>query len=109
MPDPEPPLCAKLHPSRFPGISGEMAAIIGFILDRQFVDPPIWEMTVTGDGLLLARVGAQRCHQTFLGVYADVVQNWKEILMVAGLTPEEHFEALCQFAARVGFWGEPGA
>ena len=34
-------LVRKLHPARFPDMSGLMAAIVGCILDRQFTEPSI--------------------------------------------------------------------
>jgi hypothetical protein len=45
----------KLNPSRFPHMSGLMAAIIGHILDVTFVNPAIGQIVITSDGFVLAR------------------------------------------------------
>ena len=47
-------LIRKLDPSRFPGMSGKMAAIVGYILEARFADPAIAELVVTSDGFVLA-------------------------------------------------------
>ena len=38
---------AKLRPSRFPGMSPFMAAIVGHVLDESFTTPGIAELTVS--------------------------------------------------------------
>ena len=50
-----PTLADKLHPNRFPGMSGRMAAIVGYILGEEWSRPRIAELVVTSDGWLLAR------------------------------------------------------
>ena len=50
---PTPSLSAKLHPSRFPGMSPLMAAIVGFVLGESFTHPEIGVMTDSeGENLL---------------------------------------------------------
>lgn len=39
-------LASKLHPSRFPGMSPMMAAVVGFVLGESFTDPAIAEVVV---------------------------------------------------------------
>lgn len=48
-------LTQKLDPSRFPRMSGVMAALVGFVLDTAFVEPRIAEIFVSQDGIVLAR------------------------------------------------------
>jgi hypothetical protein len=95
----------KLHPSRFSAVSRKMAAIVGYVINEHFVDPPICEMTVTGDRFVLARVGNAIGFDLFVGSYADLLQNWKRLLETADLTRDEHIEAECRFAERVGLYG----
>jgi hypothetical protein len=40
-------LLAKLNPSRFPGMSPFMAAIVGFVLGKSFTNPEIAEINVS--------------------------------------------------------------
>ena len=82
-----------------------MAAIVGCILDAPFVEPPIAEILVTSDFLVLARVEGEVGANLFLGRYVDLIRNWLGLLDAAGLTPAERNEASALFAATVGFWG----
>ena len=50
-----PHLCAKLDPARFPNMSLQMAAILGFVLERDYTRPALAEILVTPDGRVLAR------------------------------------------------------
>ena len=68
-------LTQKLHPVRFPRMSGTMAAILGFLLDTKFTDPSIAEIVVTFDGFLLARAPSEVGANRFLGTYADLIRN----------------------------------
>lgn len=47
------------HPHRHPNMSGLMAAIVGFVVGAPFGNPPIADMTITADGLVLARPKAK--------------------------------------------------
>ena len=49
-------LKAALHPSRFPGMSTKMIAIVGYIIEGKVTSPAIEEMMVTSDGIIMARV-----------------------------------------------------
>ena len=102
-------LVEKLRPSRFPGMSGKMAAVVGYVLGANFVDPAITDISVTSDGFVLARaqgdVGANR----FIGNYADLLRNWLRLVGAAGLSKREFMEAQGLFAARVGFFGRATA
>jgi hypothetical protein len=102
-------LRSKLHPGRFSAMSNKMAAIVGYIIGEQFIDPPIWKMTVTSDGFVLARVGDQVGFDTFISSYLPLLRNWSRLIAAADLTPEEQVEAACRFAARVGFYGRATA
>ena len=102
-------LVEKLRPNRFPGITGVMAAMIGFILGASFVHPSITEISVTSDGRVLAEADGEIATKRVIGSYADVLQCWLGLISVAGLTREEYMEAQGLFAARVGFFGIPTA
>ena len=98
-------LLHKLHPSRFPMMSGVMAAIVGFLLDEPFVNPPISDIVVTSDGFLLARTEGESCANVFIGSYLDLVRNWLSLLAVACLSADETVEAQVLFAAKIGYFG----
>ena len=86
-------LAQKLHPNRFPGMSGLMAAIVGFVLDRRFSKTAITEIIVTSDGFLLARAEGEVGAHHFIGSHADLTRNWLALLAAAGLTTHEWIEA----------------
>ena len=82
-------LVRKLHPARFSGMSGMMAAIVGCILDRQFTEPAIAELSLTCDGYVLAWHYDDIGCNDFIGARSDLERNWKRLLDVAELTDEE--------------------
>ncbi len=43
-------LVEKLRPGRFPGMSAEMAALVGYVLGARFAEPSIKEIAITSDG-----------------------------------------------------------
>jgi hypothetical protein len=83
----------KLHPRRFPRMSGRMAAVTGYILGRRWTRPRIAELVVTSDGWLLARDEGQVTCNVIVGTAADLERNWENLLRAAGLTGEERQEA----------------
>ncbi len=96
-------LLHKLNPSRFPRMSGLMAAIVGHLLDVTFVSPPIAEVNITSDGCVLIRTDEGANH--IVGNYTDLIRNWASLLVAAGLTAAERFEAEALFAHKVGYFG----
>jgi hypothetical protein len=83
----------KLHPKRFPGMSGRMAAVVGYILGRRWTRPRIAELVITSDGWVLARNAGRVGFDTMVGTAADLERNWGNLLSAAGLTGEERREA----------------
>ncbi len=98
---PTPTLSKKLNPSRFPGMSPFMAAVVGFVLDESFTNPQIAEITVSESENLvyIRRAGAVG----FDGIESleDLRRNWNRLIDVAGLTPDERREAVELFRAKV--------
>jgi len=94
-------LVRKLNPSRFPGMSPFMSAVVGFVVDESFTHPEIAEMTVSeSENLVYIRqVGAVG----FDGMESleDLRNNWNRLLDVAGLTSEERREAVKLFNSKV--------
>jgi hypothetical protein len=88
-----PTLIAKLHPKRFPGMSGRMAAVVGYILGRRWSRPRIVELVVTSDGWVLARNRGHVGFDTIIGTAADLERNWNNLLRAAGLTDGERRKA----------------
>ena len=79
-------LTEKLHPARFTGMSGKMAAIVGCILGQAWTSPAIAELTITSDGHVLARHEGDCGHNDYIGTVADLQKNWRRLLDAAGLT-----------------------
>src|SRR5437660_18188 len=79
----------KLKPSRFPGMSPFMAAVVGYVLGESFTDPEIAELTVseTENLVYIRQVGAAG----FDGIESldDLRNNWNRLIDVAGLTADE--------------------
>jgi hypothetical protein len=94
-------LKTKLRPSRFPGMSPMMAAIVGYVLGESYTDPEIAELTVSESEniVYIRKSGAFG----FDGLQSldDLRNNWNRLMDVAGLTPEERAEAVRLFNERV--------
>jgi len=99
----------KLHPVRYPRMSGTMAAILGFLLDAPFTDPRIAEIIITFDGFVLARASGEVGANRFIGEYSDLIRNWRCLLSFAGLSQSEAVEAESLFAERIGYFGRTTA
>lgn len=91
-------LLKKLNPRRFPGMSGKMAAIVGYILGEQFTDPSITDMAITSDGIVMAQQSGDVGMNDMVGSYSDLKRNWDKLLGVAGLEAKEMKEARALFA-----------
>ena len=80
-----------LHPSRFPGMSMKMAAIVGYIVENKVTSPAIAEMIVTSDGIIMARVEGDIGCNDMLGKIEDFKRNWDKLIHLpgTGLTKEE--------------------
>jgi hypothetical protein len=88
-----PTLAEALHPGRFPGMSGRMAAVVGYILGRRWSRPRIAELVVTSDSWALARNAGHIGFDTIVGTATDLERNWNNLLRAAGLTGKERQEA----------------
>ncbi len=91
----------KLNPTRFPGMSPFMAAIVGYVLEESFTDPEIAEIQVseTENLVYVRQVGSVR----FEGLQSlvDLRNNWNRLIDAADVTPEERKEAVRLFRAKV--------
>jgi hypothetical protein len=91
----------KLHPGRFVGMSGKMAAIVGYISDEMYTNPAINELVVTSDGFVLAEHVGEVGANDMIGGESDLVRNWNKLLDIAGLTSEERTEAEAAYQEHV--------
>lgn len=91
----------KLHPARFKGISGKMAAIVGFILGETYTNPAISEMAITSDGMVMAAHVGEVGMNDFIGAESDLRRNWSSLLDVAGLDDKEKKEANALYRKRI--------
>ena len=91
----------KLNPSRFPGMSPFMAAIVGYVLGEHFSEPEIAEIKVgeAENVVYFRQVGSIR----FDGLQSleDLRNNWNRMIDAAGLTTEERKEAVRLFVAKI--------
>lgn len=95
-------LVDKLHPTRFPNMSGKMAAIVACVLGERWTSPAITELVITSDGhLLAAHEGDYGCND-YLGWASELENNWQRLLEAAGLTPAERRKADAAFEKAVG-------
>ena len=94
-------LADRLHPRRFPGMSGRMAAVVGYILGRRWTRPRIAELVVTSDGWVLARNAGHVGFDTIVGSARDMARNWDNLLRAAELTGDERREAGRRYAQAV--------
>lgn len=96
-------LAQKLHPSRFPGMSGKMAAIVGFFMGKEYTTPAIEQLCVTMDGFCLAQQAGDVGFNSFLGQYSEVERNWRDLVTIpeVGLTEQEEVYCLKLLQTRV--------
>jgi hypothetical protein len=94
-------LKAKLRPSRFPGMSPMMAAIVGYVLGESYTDPEIAEIMVSENENLVYIRKAGGVGFDGLQSLEDMRNNWNRLVDVAGLTPDERKEAVRLFVERV--------
>jgi hypothetical protein len=97
-------LTKKLHPSRHPTMSSRLAAVVGFIVGSSFGSPPLVEMAVTSDRIVLVRPEGS-ASLVAIGRYDQILFAWLLLLDAAGLTKTERMEAACLFAKQVGYFG----
>lgn len=94
-------LSRKLHPSRFPGMSPFMAAVVGYVLSENFTEPEVAEIVVSENEniVYIRQVGSAK----FDGLQSmvDLRRNWNALMDAADLTAEERAEAVELFAARI--------
>ena len=92
-------LYRKLDPARFPNMSLQMAAILGFVLDREFTTPTLDDIQVSPDGHVLAWPTTTQDigHSMHLGAAADLRAKLQRLGMAAGLDRGEW----CEFAEAV--------
>lgn len=96
-------LVRKLHPDKFPRLSGVMAAVVAFVLDTTFIEPPIMEIKVES-GVVFARAQGQLAPKRPICQYADLLHSWLSLVAAADLTGNEFMEAHALFAGRIGFF-----
>ena len=90
-------LDTKLNPTRFDGISGKMAALVGLLLGQEVTEPSLAEATTTSDGFVLARASGDCGFNEWIGTVSDLRQNFRRLFDVAGLTDAEREQANKQF------------
>lgn len=82
-------LAIKLSPQRFPSIAGNLAAVIGYILDEPYAAPAVTQIVVSSDGLVRAEVeggGTTR----MIGEQAELNRHLIGLLTATpDLTPDE--------------------
>jgi hypothetical protein len=81
----------KLHPNRFPYMSGKMAAILGYLLDQEWTDEVITDMMVTSDGEVLSQNKGDVGMNYFIGSNSDLQDNLTRLIGLpeVGLTKAE--------------------
>lgn len=86
-----------------------MAAVVGYVLGADFVDPAIAEISVKTDGSVLARVSGHGDAKHVIGTYPRLLRDWLQLVAAAGLSKHEFMEVQALFASRIGFCGRATA
>ncbi|NCA72489.1 MAG: hypothetical protein EOM91_21000 [Sphingobacteriia bacterium] len=105
-------LVHQLNPTRFPGMSPLMGAIVGYLLGEKFTVPSIAELTVSPDGgVIVVPVDAdgRRQHPVFIGTVAELRANVSRLGMTAKLDDEQWRELADRVRLRLGIVLEHGA
>lgn len=85
-------LRSKLNPHRYPNMSPQMGAIMGFLLEREYTTPPLTDLAVTADGSVIgwpADADGGPGHSLHLGHSTDLCANLRRLGMAADLDAEE--------------------
>lgn len=82
-----PDLGQLLDPARFPNMSPQMGAILGYLFERAYTTPALAELSVTPDGHLVGRtqVSGDNGHTLYLGRETDLRANLRRLGIAAGL------------------------
>lgn len=102
---PLPSLRRKLDPARFPNMSLEFAAVLGFVLERAYTTPVLADLKVTPDGHVLiwpAGEGERVGHAIHLGAEAELRANLRRLAMAADLDDVEWAELARRVHSRLG-------
>jgi hypothetical protein len=91
-----------LNPARFPNMSPQMAAMLGFLLGRAYTTPALAELVVTPDGHVLGRAEGDSGPLVYLAAEADLRANLRRLGMAAGLDAGEWAELDALVRARLG-------
>lgn len=74
---------------------------MAYVLDAEYVQPKISEVTVSTDGAVLARVDHEPTFGHFVADYDDLLRGWFALLSSARLTD---YERMCRRAVRRVRW-----
>ncbi|KKN20132.1 hypothetical protein LCGC14_0938750 [marine sediment metagenome] len=101
-------LATKLHPRGFTEMSGQMAAIVAYILEEHWTDPELAELHITSDGFVLGRQAGDVGCNAWIGSVQDLERNVATLLRVAELTPEQCQRWQELYRRRVTDWRNGG-
>ena len=84
----------KLHPNRFSEMSGQMVALLAYVLEDEWTTPPAKEVIITSDSNLM--VNGQ-----FFNAFTDWVENPARLFEAAELNRTEREAFIKQHVKRV--------
>jgi hypothetical protein len=95
-------LAERLNPARFPSMSPQMAAILGFLFEQAYTTPQLIELVVTPDGHVLGRAEDAAGPLAYLAAEADLRANLRRLGIAAGLSEVEWEEYAECVRERIG-------
>jgi hypothetical protein len=95
-------LAERLDPARFPNMSPQMAAMLGFLVGRAYTAPALAELVVTPDGHVLGRPEGDSGPLVYLAAAADLRANLRRLGIAAELAAGEWAEFDALLRARLG-------
>lgn len=96
-------LTEKLHPDRFPNMSDNMAAVVGFFMNKEYTTPSIESLLITSDGLCLARAAGDIGHNDLIGTRDELESNWRGLVGMGLLSEEEEVYCLRLLQTRLEY------
>jgi hypothetical protein len=84
-------LQTRLHSRRFPNMSPEFAAVVGYLLKIHLTKPRLVGLLCTSDGWLLGRNAGDLGFDVSLGTRSWLLENWEKLITMpeVGLTKKE--------------------
>lgn len=93
---------SKLNPKRYPNMSPKMAAILGYLIEKEYTTPLIVRVQITTDKSVYVRTENEPHKDLLLGDVYSLKDNFRRLFKTAGVSEDENYELEILFKNRFG-------